>query len=67
MNHKDHKHEQKHQTPPDSRNRPIHRDWRFLVGVGLMLVAMAIYVLSMDESLLPWGNPQPRVPVDVVP
>jgi hypothetical protein len=36
-----------------------HRDWRFWIGLVLMLVAMAIYVLSDDLAFLPW-RPAPH-------
>ena len=32
-----------------------HRDWRFWVGMGLMLFAITIYVLSDDLAFLPHG------------
>ena len=38
---------------PRQRARNLHRDWRFWLGVILMLVAMAIYVLTMDEAGVP--------------
>ncbi len=56
-------HEQKHHQ--GDGKRPIHKDWRLWVGVILMLVAMAAYVMTLDESILPGGssdNEQPRVP-----
>lgn len=54
-----HEHEHKHEHPP--RRKP-HQDWRVLVAVALALVGMAVYVLSMDESLQPEGGaPQQQV------
>jgi hypothetical protein len=32
-----------------------HRDWRFWVGLVLMLAAITIYVLSEDLAFLPHG------------
>lgn len=32
--------------------RKLHRDWRVWAAVVLMLAAIMIYVLSLDESLL---------------
>jgi len=58
---KGHKHEHAHAHP--SKPRGLHRDWRLWAGVVLALVAMAIYVLSMDESFWPGGSGQP-VPAD---
>ena len=40
-----------------------HRDWR-VWGVILMLIAMAVYILSFDESL---PNRGPEQPADVAP
>ena len=54
--HGDHDHQHAHAKGPALRG--LHRDWRFWVAVALMLVAMLIYVLSMDESLRPGGNGQ---------
>jgi hypothetical protein len=30
----------------------LHKDWRVWLGVVCMLAAIAIYVLSLDDSLL---------------
>jgi len=60
---KGHKHEHGHGHPHASQPRGLHRDWRLWAGVVLALVAMAIYVLSMDESFWPGGN-GPAVPAD---
>jgi hypothetical protein len=32
--------------------RGLHKDWRLWVTVGLMLAAVLIYVLTLDDSLL---------------
>jgi len=47
---------------PDDNNREqknaglrLHKDWRAWLVVLLMLAAMAVYLLSMDESI-----PQPE-------
>lgn len=37
-----------------------HRDWRVLI-VAVMLFAMVVYILTMDESIQPAGN-GPAVP-----
>jgi hypothetical protein len=34
--------------------RNLHKDWRVWLGVALMLAAMAVYVLSLDDSVVPW-------------
>ena len=33
--------------------RQLHKDWRVWLGVVLMLGAMAMYVLSLDDSVIP--------------
>ena len=73
MSHKDHEHrgsegsaaghKHEHGHPHPSKPRGLHRDWRLWAGVVLALVAMAIYVLSMDESFWP-GDNGPAVPAD---
>ena len=42
-----------------------HRDWR-VWAVALMLLAMAVYVLTLDESIWPGGGgqPVPAAPAD---
>jgi len=32
-----------------------HKDWRTWAVIGLMLAAMCIYVLTLDESVQPVG------------
>jgi Co/Zn/Cd efflux system component len=58
-----HHHEHDHQqTPP---RRKLHHDWRLWLVVGLMLVAMFIYVLSDNERFSlgrRTGNVSPPVP-----
>jgi hypothetical protein len=54
----DHKHEHGH-----GHHKPgwkPHRDWR-VWAVALMLLAMAVYVLTLDESIWPGGG-GPEVP-----
>jgi len=36
-----------------------HRDWRVWVGVVLMLIAMAIYLMTDDLAFRPRLQPQP--------
>lgn len=35
-----------------SGRRCLHKDWRVWAGLVLMLAAIAIYVLTLDDSLL---------------
>jgi hypothetical protein len=39
-----------------------HKDWRVYLGVALMLVAMFVYLATMDESLRPNGQVAQPVP-----
>ncbi len=41
----------------------IHHDWRFWTAIVLMVLGMAAYVLSFDESLRPGGVDEPEVPM----
>jgi hypothetical protein len=44
-------HHNRHSDTGQSRKK-LHKDWRMWVAVALMLAAIMIYVLSMDDSLL---------------
>jgi len=58
---KEHHHSQsehKHHAP----KRGIHRDWRLWAVVLLMLVAMGMYVTTVDEAVAPGVAPGPEVP-----
>jgi hypothetical protein len=44
-----HPHGHSGSEPP---RRKLHKDWRVWAAVVLMLAAIMIYVLSLDESLL---------------
>lgn len=56
--HNDHKH--RAGAPNAARKNPVK--WGVIVVVALMLAAMAIYVLTVDDSLVPGEEPQPRLP-----
>jgi ABC-type nickel/cobalt efflux system permease component RcnA len=45
---------QKHTHGEDQKPhwRRLHKDWRLWVAVGLMLTAVLIYVLTLDEASL---------------
>ena len=45
------KHAHQHKEKTGIRN--LHKDWRTWVAVGLMLAAIAIYVLTLDDSVVP--------------
>jgi|GEM_PF-2362035 len=45
-----HDHSEHGQHP---KTRPLHRDWRCWVTAVLMLIAISMYVLSLDEAVVP--------------
>jgi len=67
MNQHNHKHDHHgdHHSSGHRKNQGLHKDWRLWVAVVLMLGAMAMYVLSDDESIQPGGEVAP--PVDAAP
>ena len=44
-------HHHRHLSAAQPRKQ-LHKDWRIWVAVGLMLAAVLIYVLTLDDSLL---------------
>lgn len=58
---KKHEHPHQHQHPPARKGLKRHH-MIILAGVLLMLAAMAMYVLSLDESIAPGNGNQPPVP-----
>lgn len=58
--HDKHHHGQHH----PKKNSGLHKDWRVWV-VGLMLLAMLIYVLSDNEAIQPDGADSP--PIEAAP
>jgi hypothetical protein len=34
-------------------SKKLHKDWRVWLAVGIMLAAMTMYVLSLDDSIVP--------------
>ncbi len=59
-------HHRDNENPPEGGDVPwrkrAHKDWRLWVVVVLMLVAMVIYVTTMDESIRPGEAPRQVVP-----
>jgi hypothetical protein len=53
-------HTHEHATKPAGGG--LHKDWRTWVVVGLMLAGMAVYILSMDEEIVPGEPLQPQMP-----
>jgi len=52
--HHDHGGSRKHARKADQKphRKELHKDWRLWVTVSLMLAAVLIYVLTLDDSLL---------------
>lgn len=42
-----------HAHPPEPDSKKFHKDWRVWVVVGLMLAAMIMYVVTLDDSVVP--------------
>ncbi|WP_425614067.1 hypothetical protein NA78x_003921 [Anatilimnocola sp. NA78] len=61
MSKKSHEHGDSHHKHPHSPGWKPHRDWRVWM-VAAMLLAMAIYVLTLGESLWPAGTGPDAVP-----
>ena len=59
--HGDHGHDHGHQHKPAAGFRP-HKSPLFWVAVGLMLLGMVVYILTLDESRVPGGGQQAPVP-----
>jgi len=38
------------------KRKKLHQDWRTWVIVGCMLVAMGLYVLSLDDAIVPFSQ-----------
>jgi hypothetical protein len=45
----------------------LHKDWRTWVVIGLMLAAIGIYVVTLDDSVQSANAPPQGVPAAVVP
>lgn len=44
------------------KSKRIHHDWRFWLAIVLMLLAIAAYVLSLDDAVRPRGVDQQEMP-----
>lgn len=51
-------HPQHHQHP---KRKQVHKDWRTWTVVILMLAAMALYVVTLDDAVVPGGEPLPAM------
>ena len=59
---KDHSHAKSDHHHQHAAKRGIHRDWRLWAVVLAMLLAMGIYVVTVDEAVAPGVAPAPEVP-----
>ena len=57
-----HHHEGHKNSAEDSLVKGLHRRWLVWLAVGLMLAAMALYVVTMSESLEPEVDAGPEIP-----
>jgi hypothetical protein len=52
-----HKHSESHRqterVEAEFSSRKLHKDWRVWLVVGMMVAAMVMYVLSLDDTILP--------------
>ena len=52
-----HKHSEIHRhtraAEDESRTKKFHKDWRVWLAVVIMLVAIIVYVLTLDDSIMP--------------
>lgn len=66
-----HHHIHKHREEKGETNKflrtGLHKDWRTWVALGLMMAAISIYVLTLDDSIKPGLAPQKEVPAATVP
>jgi hypothetical protein len=57
MTKRNHKHSGSHrQITRDDRewsSRKFHKDWRVWLAVGIMLLAIIMYVVTLDDSIVP--------------
>lgn len=55
-----------HHHTTDLPKKKLHQDWRVIVAVILMLIAMITYVMTMDDAIVPGqapGSPAETVPI----
>jgi len=57
MTNHNHKHSESHRQAKrdesESSSKKLHKDWRVWLAVGIMLAAMIMYVLTLDDSIVP--------------
>ncbi|MGO9570500.1 MAG: hypothetical protein ACLP5H_23460 [Desulfomonilaceae bacterium] len=57
MTQHNHKHSESHRhargSEGESSGKQFHKDWRVWLAVAIMLAATIIYVLTLDDSVVP--------------
>jgi hypothetical protein len=58
MTHHSHNHSESHRhvrenIPEPEGGKKFHKDWRVWLVVGIMLLAIIMYVLTLDDSIVP--------------
>jgi hypothetical protein len=51
--HHHHGHGHEPPSPPQTGKKGLHKQWWFWVVIALMLGGMIMYIISLDESILP--------------
>jgi hypothetical protein len=46
-----------HHHHTETPKKKLHQDWRFIVAVVLMLISMIVYVMTLDEAVVPAEQP----------
>lgn len=58
MTQHNHNHSESHRharrDESESSIKKLHKDWRVWLIVGIMLIAMITYVLTLDDSIVPY-------------
>jgi hypothetical protein len=67
MNQHQHPHDHSHAHHQEKPGRQFHKDWRVWVGVIVMLVALASYILTFDERFRPAPAPAPETAAPSAP
>ncbi len=68
-----HGHKYAHEKEADKKSHHkidlsgLHKDWRTWLVIGLMLVAIGTYVLTLDDSIHPGGAAQSGIPATAPP
>jgi ABC-type nickel/cobalt efflux system permease component RcnA len=53
QHHQKHSHTHSGESRIASAEKKWHKNWRVWLAVGIMLLAISMYVLTLDESIVP--------------